>query len=90
MNSRPIQAAVLRRQSHPIITSLPESRKALDVAMKFEIIQACENYNVCKSKVGRHYNLSLSTLFMILKKKKTKTKLICFKAIYRNLFDILL
>jgi hypothetical protein len=41
----------------------------LDVATKFEIIQACENGNVSKSEIGRLYNFSLSTHFTILKNK---------------------
>jgi transposase-like protein len=47
-------------------------RKALAVATKFEIIQACESGNVSKSEIGRHYNLSSSTLY---NPEKTKTKL---------------
>lgn len=41
--------------------------EALDVAVKFEVILACENRNVSKSEIGGHYNLSSSTLFTILK-----------------------
>jgi hypothetical protein len=41
----------------------------LDVATKFEIIQACENGNVSKSEIGRRYNFSLSTHFTILENK---------------------
>jgi hypothetical protein len=40
-------------------------QKALDVATKFEIIQACESGNVSNSEIGRPYNLSLSTHFTI-------------------------
>jgi hypothetical protein len=38
-------------------------RKALDVAAKFEVIQACENGNVRKSEIGRRYNSSSSTIY---------------------------
>jgi hypothetical protein len=40
--------------------------EAVSVGTKFAIIQACENCNMSKSKIGRCYNLS-STLIMILK-----------------------
>jgi hypothetical protein len=42
-------------------------RKAKSVSI--EIIQACESGNVSKSEIGRHYNLSSSTLSIILKNK---------------------
>jgi hypothetical protein len=34
--------------------------KALDVATKFKIIQACENGNVGKSKIEKCYNFKLA------------------------------
>jgi hypothetical protein len=53
---------------HAMASASTGKRKAL-VAMKFEIIQACESSNVSKSKIGRPYNRSSSTLFMILKNR---------------------
>jgi hypothetical protein len=44
-------------------------QNVLDIAIKFKIIQACENNNVSNSKIGRHCNLHLSKLFAILKNK---------------------
>jgi predicted transcriptional regulator len=52
-----------------MVSASTVKRKALDVATTFEIIQACESGNVSKSKIGRRYNLSSSTLFAILKTK---------------------
>jgi hypothetical protein len=57
-------------------------QRALYVAKKSEIIQACENGNVSKSKIERHCNSSLSKLFMILK-NNDKIKSTVSKSTYR-------
>jgi phosphopantetheine adenylyltransferase len=53
-----------------IVLASTRKQKVLDFATKIEIIQACENSNVSKIEIGRHYNLSLSAYFTIVKKQR--------------------